>query len=179
MLQVAWATVTGATGYNVYRRTSAGSYNFASPLNGGTPERIRLEFLRRVREERKFESPEALKAQKEGKVRFIGYTGHKSPHIHLKMLDKHKWDTVQMPINVLDYHYRSFARQMVPEAAQRGVGVIGMKSLGGGAQHKGRLIAEKICTVEEALNYSLSQPIATLVVGINMLADGIRQATVS
>lgn len=112
---------------------------------------------------------EALKAQKEGKVRFIGYTGHKSPHIHLKMLEKHQWDTVQMPINVLDYHYRSFARQMVPEANQRGVGVIGMKSLGGGAQHKGRLVTEKICTVEEALNYSLSQPIATLVVGIDSM----------
>ncbi len=59
---------------------------------------------------------EALKAQKEGKVRFIGFTGHKSPHIHLKMLPKHPWDTVQMPINLCDYSYRSFIKQVVPEA---------------------------------------------------------------
>lgn len=112
---------------------------------------------------------EALKAQKEGKVRFIGFTGHKSPHIHLKMLERHKWDTVQMPVNVCDYHYRSFARQVVPEANKRGIAVIGMKSLGGGAQHKGRFVIEKICTPEEALTYSLSQEIATLVVGIDSM----------
>jgi predicted aldo/keto reductase-like oxidoreductase len=112
---------------------------------------------------------EALKAQKEGKVRFLGFTGHKSPHIHLKMLPKHKWDTVQMPINVLDYHYRSFARQVVPEANSFGIAPIGMKSLGGGAEHKGRLIVEKICTVEEALMYALAQPIASLVVGIDSM----------
>jgi aryl-alcohol dehydrogenase-like predicted oxidoreductase len=79
---------------------------------------------------------EALKAQKEGKVRFLGFTGHKSPHIHLKMLPKHKWDTVQMPINVCDYFYRSFAHQVVPEAVKRHVAPIGMKSLAGGADHK-------------------------------------------
>lgn len=112
---------------------------------------------------------EALKAQKEGKVRFIGFTGHKDPRIHLKMLDKHKWDTVQMPINVCDYHYRSFARQVVPEANQRGIGPIGMKSLGGGADHKGRLVVAGVCTVEEAIRYSLSQPIASLVVGIDSM----------
>jgi predicted aldo/keto reductase-like oxidoreductase len=117
---------------------------------------------------------EALKAQKEGKVRFLGFTGHKDPRIHLKMLDRHPWDTVQMPINVCDYHYRSFARQVVPEANKRGIGVIGMKSLGGGADHKGRLVAEKVCTVEEALTYSLSQPIASLVVGIDSM-DVLKQ----
>jgi predicted aldo/keto reductase-like oxidoreductase len=110
---------------------------------------------------------EALKAQKEGKVRYLGFTGHKSPLIHLKMLDVHKWDTVQMPINVCDYHYRSFARQVVPEVNKRGIGPIGMKSLGGGSDHKGRLVVEKVCTIEEALTYSLSQPIASLVVGID------------
>jgi predicted aldo/keto reductase-like oxidoreductase len=112
---------------------------------------------------------EALKAQKEGKVRFIGFTGHKSPHIHLKMLPKHPWDTVQMPINVCDYHYRSFAHQVVPEATKRGIAPIGMKSLGGGSDHKGRLVVEKVCTVEEAITYSLSQPIASLVVGIDSM----------
>src|SRR5207248_1053456 len=63
---------------------------------------------------------EALKAQKEGKVRFLGFTGHKSPHIHLKMLPKHAWDTVQMPMNLCDYHYRSFVHQVVPAAHERG-----------------------------------------------------------
>jgi predicted aldo/keto reductase-like oxidoreductase len=112
---------------------------------------------------------EAIKARKEGKVRFIGFTGHKSPHIHLKMLGKFDWDTVQMPINVCDYHYRSFVHGVVPEARKRGIAPIGMKSLGGGANHKGRLVTEKVCTVEEARRYALSQPIATLVVGIDSM----------
>lgn len=112
---------------------------------------------------------EALKAQKEGKVRFIGYTGHKSPHIHLKMIDKHKWDTVQMPINVCDPHYRSFIKEVVPEANKREIAVIGMKSLGGGAQGKGRLVSEKVCSVEEARRFALSQAIASLVVGIDSM----------
>ena len=112
---------------------------------------------------------EAMKAQKEGKVRFIGFTGHKSPHIHLKMLPKHRWDTVQMPINVCDPHYRSFIRQVVPEANKLGIGCIGMKSLGGGDSHKGRLVVEKVCTAAEARTFSLSQDIAALVVGIDSM----------
>jgi uncharacterized protein len=114
---------------------------------------------------------EALKAQKEGKVRFLGFTGHKSPHIHLKMLPKHAWDTVQMPINVCDYLYRSFVHHVVPEAIKLGVAPIGMKSLGGG---KGRFVAEKVCTPQEALTYSLSQEIATLVTGIDSM-DVLKQ----
>ncbi len=112
---------------------------------------------------------EALKAQKEGKVRFLGFTGHKSPHIHLKMLTRHKWDTVQMPINLCDYHYRSFIKEVVPEANKRGIGVIGMKSLGGGSSHRGRFIVEKLCTVDEARHFALSQDIASLVVGIDSM----------
>jgi predicted aldo/keto reductase-like oxidoreductase len=110
---------------------------------------------------------EALKAQKEGKVRFLGFTGHKSPHIHLKMLAKHKWDTVLMPINVCDYHYRSFQREVVPAANQRGIAPLGMKSLGGG--QPGRFVVENVCTAEEAIRYALSQPIASLVVGIDSM----------
>jgi predicted aldo/keto reductase-like oxidoreductase len=112
---------------------------------------------------------EALKAQKEGKVRFIGFTGHKDPRIHVAMLGRHAWDTVQMPINVCDWHYRSFVHQVVPEANKKGIAVIGMKSLAGGSNHQGRLVSEKVCTVEEARRYSLSQPIASLVVGIDSL----------
>jgi predicted aldo/keto reductase-like oxidoreductase len=109
---------------------------------------------------------EALKAQKEGKVRFLGFTGHKSPHIHLKMLPVHAWDTVQMPINVCDWFYRSFVKQVVPEANRRGVAPLGMKSLGGGTGH---FVQQKVCTAEEAHRYALSQPIASLVTGIDSM----------
>ena len=112
---------------------------------------------------------EALKAQKEGKVRFIGFTGHKDPRIHLEMLKRHAWDTVQCPINLCDWHYRSFVKDLVPEANKRQIGVIGMKSLGGGANGLGRFLDAKICTVDEARHYALSQDIASLVVGIDSM----------
>jgi predicted aldo/keto reductase-like oxidoreductase len=117
---------------------------------------------------------EALKAKKEGKIRFLGFTGHKSPHIHLDMLRRHAWDAVQMPINVCDYYYRSFVNQVVPEADKRGIACIGMKSLGGGSGGKGRLVAEGVCGVEEARRFALSQPIASLVVGIDSM-DVLKQ----
>ena len=112
----------------------------------------------------------ALEAQKAGKVRFIGFTGHKDPLIHLKMLGKpYEWASSQMPINVCDWHFRSFANEVVPVCLEKGVGVLGMKSLGGGSDHQGRLIAEKVCTVDEARHYALSQDIASLVVGIDSM----------
>lgn len=117
---------------------------------------------------------EALKAQKEGKVRFLGFTGHKSPDIHLEMLKRHRWDTAQMPINVLDHYYRSFAKRVVPEANRLGVGCIGMKSLGGGANGKGRFVVEKVCTAEEARRYALGVDVATVVVGIDSM-DVLKQ----
>ncbi|HTU20565.1 MAG TPA: aldo/keto reductase [Gemmataceae bacterium] len=110
-----------------------------------------------------------LKAQKAGKVRFLGFTGHKDPHIHLAMLKRHKWDTVQMPINICDYHYRSFQKLVVPEANRLGVAPIGMKSLGGGSDHKGRFLAAHVCTAAEARRYALSQDIASLVCGIDSM----------
>ncbi|MEW6160202.1 MAG: aldo/keto reductase, partial [Verrucomicrobiota bacterium] len=77
----------------------------------------------------------AVEAQKAGKVRFIGFTGHKDPRHHLKMLNKpHDWATAQMPINVMDAHYRSFRNEVVPVCQDKGVAVLGMKSLGGGGQ---------------------------------------------
>ncbi len=112
---------------------------------------------------------EALRAQQQGKIRFIGFTGHKSPHIHLDMLARHRWDTLQMPINVCDHHYRSFGRQVIPQAMKRNIGVIGMKSLGGGSNNRGRFVVNRVCTVEEAINYSLSQRIASLVVGVDSM----------
>jgi predicted aldo/keto reductase-like oxidoreductase len=114
---------------------------------------------------------EIQKAQKAGKVRFIGFTGHKSPHIHLKMLGAHAWDTVQMPVNVCDSFYRSFVKQVLPEATRLGTAVIGMKSLGGG---RGEFVQKKVCTAAEAHRYALSQPIATLVTGIDSM-DVLKQ----
>jgi len=111
---------------------------------------------------------EALKAQKEGKVRFIGFTGHKAPHIFLKMLPVHTWDTVQLPVNVCDYWYRSSIHELLPKLADQGIGAIGMKSLGGGNLADGGVIpAGGVCDAEEAIRYALCQTISSLVVGID------------
>jgi len=118
---------------------------------------------------------ELLKMQKEGKVRYVGFTGHKSPLIHAKMLPVHKWDTVQMPINVCDYHYRSFIKEILPKLAEKKIGAIGMKSLGGGTKEAGgKIVAGKVCTVNEAIRFSLSQEIASLVCGIDSM-DVLKQ----
>lgn len=108
----------------------------------------------------------ALEAQKAGKVRYIGFTGHKDPSIHAKMLNKpFDWDAAQMPINVMDAHYRSFQQQAVPLCLAQDVGVIGMKSLGGGSP-RGAIPTNTSATHEECRRYSLSQPVSSLVVGI-------------
>jgi predicted aldo/keto reductase-like oxidoreductase len=110
----------------------------------------------------------ALAARQAGKIRFIGFTGHKSPHILRKMLDQEfAWDTCQMPINVLDAHYRSFQNEILPELNRRGIGAIGMKSLGG----RGQLITELGLTAEQCRRYALSLPISTLVCGIQSLEN--------
>ena len=113
----------------------------------------------------------ALEARKAGKVRFIGFTGHKDPRIHLKMLSKpHEWDTAQMPINVCDAHFRSFQKEVVPVCLRKNVGVIGMKGLAGG-HPQGRLIEEMGLTAEECYRYCLSLPITAQVMGITTMAQ--------
>src|SRR5690606_6547572 len=110
----------------------------------------------------------AVAAQQAGKVRFIGFTGHKSPHIFQKMLDQDfPWDACQLPINVLDAHYRSFQNETLPELNRRGIGVIGMKSLGG----RGQLVTELGLSAEQCRRYALSLPISTLVCGIQSMRD--------
>lgn len=107
----------------------------------------------------------AIEAKKDGKVGHIGFTGHKWPHLFTEMLAKDfKWETVQMPVNPLDYHYRSFSKEILPTVKERGIGIIGMKSQAGGG-----LIRAGVTTPEENIRYSLSQPIATLVSGIDSL----------
>ena len=105
-----------------------------------------------------------LEAIQQGKVRFLGFTGHKDPIIHLKMLGKpYDWATVQMPLNVMDVHYRSFQKQVLPELIRRNIGVLAMKSLGG----NGSIVTKAGVPVEDALRYVLSLPISTLVSGID------------
>ena len=105
-----------------------------------------------------------IQALKDGKVRFLGFTGHKDPLIHLKMLSKpFEWATVQMPLNVMDVHYRSFQKQVLPVLMQRNIGVLAMKSLGG----DGSIVMKGGVSVDDALRYVLSLPISTLVSGID------------
>jgi aryl-alcohol dehydrogenase-like predicted oxidoreductase len=111
----------------------------------------------------------ALEAQQAGKVRFIGFTGHKDPRIHLKMLRKpHQWDVSLMPINAMDALYRSFLEEVVPVCHEMGVAPMGMKGLGGGYP-QGSLVENGILTVEEGYRFALSQPIASQVMGIKSL----------
>jgi uncharacterized protein len=110
---------------------------------------------------------EALdKAREQGKVRFVGFTGHKDPAIHLKMLAfDYPFDTVQMPLNCFDATFRSFEQQVLPELERRGIAAIGMKSLGG----EGDAVKKKTVTAQEALRYAMSLPVATTVSGIDSL----------
>jgi len=105
-----------------------------------------------------------LKALKEGKVRFLGFTGHKDPSIHLKMLSMpYEWSAVLMPLNVMDPHYRSFQKQVLPVLNKRQIGALGMKSLGG----SGNIVTKAGIPVADALRYVMSLPIASLVSGID------------
>lgn len=110
----------------------------------------------------------AVKAKQAGKIRFIGFTGHKSPHIFRRMLDvDFDWDTVQMPVSVMDRHYRSFLDEVMPELARRQIGCIGMKSLGGG----GQTVLGAGLTAQECRRYSMSQEISVLVTGMESEQD--------
>ncbi|MDF0645797.1 MAG: aldo/keto reductase [Nitrospira sp.] len=112
-----------------------------------------------------------LQAKQQGKVRFIGFTGHKHPRIHLKMLSHDfPFDTCQMPLNVFDATYRSFEHEVLPVLNQRGVAPIGMKSMSGSAEP----IKQGILTPEEALRYVLTLPIASVVSGMDS-AQVLRQ----
>lgn len=105
-----------------------------------------------------------LEAKRQGKARFIGFTGHKHPAIHLKMLAQgFPFDSCQMPLNVFDGTYRSFEQDVLPVLNQRGIAPLGMKSLSGNAEP----IKQGIVTAEEAIRYVLSLPIASLVSGID------------
>jgi predicted aldo/keto reductase-like oxidoreductase len=108
-------------------------------------------------------------AKKAGKIRFIGFTGHKDPLVHLRMLEvaeqhKFRFDAVQMPLNVLDAHFRSFARKVLPVLVKEGIGVLGMKSMGDGL-----VLKSKAATPIECLHYAMTLPTSTVITGIDSL----------
>jgi aryl-alcohol dehydrogenase-like predicted oxidoreductase len=110
-----------------------------------------------------------LEAQQAGKLRYIGFTGHKDPYIHLHMLEVadhlgFKFDTVQMPLNVMDAHYRSFAKLVVPELTKRQIGILGMKSMANGI-----LLKSNTVTPIECLHYALNLPTSVVITGIDSI----------
>lgn len=114
-------------------------------------------------------------ARKAGKARFLGFTGHKSPDIHLKMLEaakKHgfRFDTVQMPLNVMDAHFDSFEKKVLPVLVREGIGVLGMKPMGGAI-----ILESKTVTAPECLRYSLSLPTSVVITGMDSV-DRVEQA---
>jgi aryl-alcohol dehydrogenase-like predicted oxidoreductase len=115
---------------------------------------------------------EALEAaKKQGKVRFTGFTGHKDPRLHLKMLATgFPFDAVQMPLNAFDAGFRSFEQNVMPQVRERGMAVIGMKPLSGA----GEPITLGVLSAEEALRYAMSLPVTTTVTGVDKL-DVLRQ----
>jgi aryl-alcohol dehydrogenase-like predicted oxidoreductase len=110
---------------------------------------------------------EALrKAKDQGKVRFVGFTGHKDPTIHLKMLETgFPFDSVQMPLNAFDAHFHSFQEQVLPELNRRGIAALGMKPISG----HGEPVMNGAVTAEEALRYAMSLPVTTTITGIDSL----------
>jgi aryl-alcohol dehydrogenase-like predicted oxidoreductase len=121
---------------------------------------------------RKGGAAEALaQAKQDGKVRLVGFTGHKSPDIHLKMLETgFPFDTVQMPLNAFDATFQSFETKVLPELQMREIAALGMKPLTG----KGDPLRKNILTVEEALRYAMSLPVATTITGMETV-DVVRQ----
>jgi aryl-alcohol dehydrogenase-like predicted oxidoreductase len=116
-----------------------------------------------------------VEARQAGKIRYVGFTGHKSPRWHLAMLeeaDRHGFvfDTVQMPLNVLDAHHDSFERNVLPVLLERDIGVIGMKPMA-----DGRIVQAGIASPEECLSYAMSLPTSVVLTGCDSL-DRVEQA---
>ena len=110
-----------------------------------------------------------LAARTAGKIRYIGFTGHKDPQIHLHMLEvarRHdfRFDAVQMPLNVMDAHYRSFEREVLPELVRRDIGVLGMKSMANGV-----LLQSGTVTPVECLHYALNLPVSVVITGLDSM----------
>jgi aryl-alcohol dehydrogenase-like predicted oxidoreductase len=116
-----------------------------------------------------------LEAQKAGKLRYIGFTGHKDPQIHLYTLEVaaefgFKFDTVQMPLNVMDAHYRSFEKLVLPKLVELNIGVLGMKSLANGL-----ILKSNTVTPLECLHYALNLPTSVVITGMESM-ENLEQA---
>jgi len=112
-----------------------------------------------------------IEARDAGKIRFIGFTGHKDPRIHLYMLEVAKqngfqFDTVQMPLNVMDAHYRSFEKMVLPELTRENTGVLAMKSMANGT-----ILESKTVTAIECLQYAMNLPTSVVITGCESLQD--------
>src|SRR5437660_9915859 len=110
-----------------------------------------------------------LEAKKQGKVRYIGFTGHKSPDIHLKMLEtafahQFTFDAVQMPLNVMDAHFNSFEKKVLPVLIKHGIGVLGMKPMGDPF-----ILRSKTVTAVECLHYAMNLPTSVVITGCDSL----------
>src|SRR5438132_8243944 len=110
-----------------------------------------------------------VEARDAGKIRYIGFTGHKDPRVHLYMLEvaaEHgfKFDTVQMPLNLFDAHYRSFSKLVVPELVRQNIGILGMKSMANGI-----LLKSNAVTPIECLHYALNLPTSVVITGIDSM----------
>jgi aryl-alcohol dehydrogenase-like predicted oxidoreductase len=108
--------------------------------------------------------------KKAGKLRYIGFTGHKDPHIHLYMLDVARehgflFDAAQMPLNVMDAHYRSFGTLVLPELVTQGIGVLGMKPMANGI-----ILTSKTVSPLECLRYALNLPTSVVITGVDSMA---------
>ena len=111
-----------------------------------------------------------LKARQAGKIRYIGFTGHKSPQIHLHMLEvafknNFTFDTVQMPLNVMDAHYDSFTNLVLPVLVQRNIGVLGMKPMGARV-----ILSSGVVSAPECLRYAMSLPTSVVITGCDSMA---------
>ena len=112
-----------------------------------------------------------IEARDAGKIRFIGFTGHKDPRIHLHMLEVAKengfrFDTVQMPLNVMDAHYRSFEKMVLPELVQQKIGVLAMKTLANGT-----ILESNTVTAIECLQYAMNLPVSVVITGCESMED--------
>jgi aryl-alcohol dehydrogenase-like predicted oxidoreductase len=112
-----------------------------------------------------------LEARDAGKIRFIGFTGHKDPRIHLYMLEvakenEFKFDTVQMPLNVMDAHYRSFEKMVLPELVKENIGVLAMKALANGT-----ILESNTVTATECLQYAMNLPTSVVITGCESMED--------
>ena len=113
--------------------------------------------------------PAVLQAKRQGKVRYIGFTGHKSPDIHLKMLETSfsrqvRLDAVQMPLKLMDAHYNSFAEKVLPVLLKHQIGVLGMKPMGGGL-----ILGSQAISPVDCLHYALSLPTSVVITGCDSL----------